>query len=215
MDARVSGCVGRGILLGLFLVLVGVAAFWWAQSSGLIRAPSHRAMVSLEPPSEVLAMVAEEKLEVMRNGGGGDVVLSGPEIESLLLYRFEDRWPRGVSSPSVHMRDGELYLGLQISRDLLPTLPDMDALTMFLPDTVPVQLQGRVLALAGGGAALMVQRIDASAIPIPRRLFALLLAQVQGQPAPGVPPEALVLPLPQAVRSLRIEGSNLIITPVS
>jgi hypothetical protein len=215
MDGCVRGCVGRSVLLGMLLIVFGGAAFWWATSSDRVSAAAARARLSAEPPSEALATRAEGKLESIRSGGGQDVALSGPEIESLLLYRFEDRWPRGVSSPSVHFQDGELHLGLQISRDLLPALPDLEGLLVFLPDTVPIQLQGRVLALGDGGAALMVERMDASSIPIPRRLFALLLAQVQGPNGPGVPADAFILPLPQEVRSLRIEGSDLILTPAS
>lgn len=207
--------MGRSLLFVLLVGAGAAAVYWWPQPFGLVRAASEVPMASLTPPSEDLAQQAEEKLETILAGTPAEVTLSGPELESLLLYRFDDRWPRGVSSPSVRLSDGELLLGLHVTRDVLPALPDMEAVLAFLPDTVPVQLRGRVVALGSGDAALLVHRIDASSIPIPRRLFPLILSQVQGQQAVGVPPEALVLPLPQEVRALRIEGSSLILSPIS
>jgi hypothetical protein len=207
--------MGRIAAMLLLLGAGGAVWYWWPEISAQLGRPSGVSAAAEMAPSEQLAAQAEEKLLRMNGGATGDVILSGAEIESLLLYRFSDRWPRGVSAPSVEMREGELVLGLQVSRDALPRLPDFESLLSFLPDTVPVQLRGRVLALGTGEAALMVHRLDASAVPIPRRLFPLVLSHLQGSRVPGVPPEAILLPLPEGVRSLRIDGSSLVISPAS
>lgn len=212
MRGCLGGCVGRIAAVLLLLGAGGVLWHLWPDISAQFgRVP----VVTDVMPSEDLAAQAEEKLLGISAGASGDVVLSGAEIESLLLYRFSDRWPRGVSGPTVQMHEGELLLGLQVSRDALPSLPDLESLLSFLPDTVPVQLRGRVLALGTGEAALMVHRLDASAIPIPRRLFPLVLSHLQGSRSAGVPPEAVLLPLPEGIRALRIDGSSLIISPAS
>jgi hypothetical protein len=207
--------MGRAAMVLLLLGLAGATWYAWPYLAARFGAISRTAPAFAEVPSETLASQAEEKLLRIGAGTSREVILSGVEIESLLLYRFEDRWPRGVSAPSVHLRDGELRLGFQLSRDMLPALPDLDGLFAFLPDTVPVQLWGRVLALGSGEVALMVHRFDASSIPVPRRLFPIFLSQLQGVQSPGVPPEALVLPLPEGIRAVRIEGSSLVITPAS
>jgi hypothetical protein len=214
MSGCVGGCLGRTLALVL-LAGIGLVAWQWGpelaagvRGLGIGVPPGNEA---LEAPSEELAGEAERQLEGLLAGGIDVVTLSGPELESLLRFRFPLAWPAGVSDPSVLLRDGELLLGLNLARERLPSLPELESVLAFLPDTVPVQLRGRVLALGGGEAALLVHRIEASSIPIPRRFFSRILEGVRGAAPPDLPPEAFFLPLPAGIQSIRVEGDRLIL----
>ncbi len=201
------GCLGRTLALVGLVAIVAVA--WrfgpavYDEVRGVDPAP-----IAVEP-SEALAEGAEARILAFAEGASQEVSLSGVELESLLRFRYAEAWPEGVSTPSVTFRDGELHLGVRLDRERIPRLPELDGILGFLPDTVPVQLRGRVLALAGGEAALLVHRIDASSIPIPRRFFPRILESVQGPARSDLPPEALLLPLPEGVRSVRVADDRL------
>jgi hypothetical protein len=201
------GCLGRTLAL---VGLVAIVALAWRHGPALydeVRGVD-AALPTLEPSVE-LAEDAELRIREFADGGVQHVSLSGVELESLLLFRYAEAWPEGVSAPTVTFRDGDLILGLRLERERIPRLPELDGILGFLPDTVPVQLRGRVLALAGGEAALLVHRIDASSIPIPRRFFPRILESVQGPGRDDLPPEALLLPLPEGVRSVRVVDDRL------
>jgi hypothetical protein len=206
-----------GRVLGLVLLAaLGVVAWQWGPEL-LERArtgsfPAGAATVT-EPPSEALAARAEGELQDLLSGREDVIMLSAAELESLLHFRFPMDWPDGVSPPSVRMRDGELALDLRLARERIPALPELDGVLDFLPDTVPVQLRGRVLTLGGGEAALLVHRIEASSIPIPRRFFPRILEGIRGGSGPAdLPPEALFLPLPAGIESVRVDGEQLVLT---
>lgn len=214
MSGCVGGCLGRTLALVL-LVGIGLVAWQWGpdlaagvRALGVGVSPGNNV---LEAPSEELAGEAERQLEGLLAGGVDLVSLSGPELESLLRFRFPLALPDGVSHPSVLLQDGDLLLGVRLARERLPALPELESVLAFLPDTVPVQLRGRVLALGGGEAALLVHRIEASSIPIPRRFFPSILEGVRGAAPPDLPPEAFFLPLPSGIQSIRVEGDRLIL----
>lgn len=235
MKGCMGGCLGR--TLGLLLLLgVGAAAWLWGPElleesrvrsgaltervpflDGLLGDRFQRANAGNppagDPPSPELAEVAERRIADFLEGNGepSTLILTAEELESLLRYRLPTAWPEGISDPSVVLRDGELELGLRLARERLPTLPELEGVLAFLPDTVPVGLRGRVLALGSGEAALLVHRVEASSIPIPRRFYPRILESVRGPAPPDLPPEALHLPLPGGIRSAVVEGGRLVL----
>jgi hypothetical protein len=211
MNGCMGGCVSRAFALVLLLLLVGAAWRFGPDLYQEVRGGSGEELRATEPTPE-LAMEAEERVAGLLEGELEEISLAAVEIESLLRFRSPVPWPEGVSPPEVGLRDDELHLGIRLSRDRLPTLPELEGILGFLPDTVPVQLRGRVLAVGGGEAALLVHRVDASAIPIPRRFFPAILERVQPQRREDLPPEALALPLPGGIESARVAGDRLILT---
>lgn len=239
MRGCLGGCLGRAFGL-LLLAGLGAAAWTWGPGL-LEEARQERGFLSSVLPEPVAAWVGGSSgprgsLAGGREVGGGAVLptpelaeqaesgivalvageveeieLSAAELESLLHYRFPLVWPEGVSAPSVSLREGELHLGLRVAQDRIPRLPELDPLLGFLPDTVPVSLQGRVLALGSGEAALFVSRIEASAIPIPRRFFPRILEGVRGPGDDELPPEAVRLPLPPGIRSAVVLDDRLLL----
>jgi hypothetical protein len=211
MKGCLGGCLGRAFAL---LILAGIIGAAWhfgptlyEDARGVYAEP-----VPGPTPSLELAAAAEERVQGLLDGIHAEISLAAVELESLIHFRLADGWPDGVSLPTVSLRDDELHLGFRLAHERLPNLPELDGILGFLPDTVPVQLRGRVLALSGGEAALLVHRIDAASIPIPRRFFQPILDRVQPRQRADLPPEALFLPLPAGIRSARVDGDRLVLT---
>lgn len=206
--------MGRVFALVILVGIVFVAWRWGPEAMQIVRTGGLSTRVAeSEPPSEALAARAERELDGLLAGREEVIALSASELESLLHFRFPMDWPDGVSLPSVRMSDGELSLDLRLARDRIPSLPELENILDFLPDTVPVRLRGRVLALGGGTAALLVHRIEASSIPIPRRFFPRILESIRGGSGPAdLPPEALFLPLPAGIESIRVSEDRLVLT---
>jgi hypothetical protein len=205
------GCVGR--IIGVFL-LAGVLWAAWTWGPGLAESRgwgSARGGVGGEPVSEALAERAAGRLAGLIDGSVSQATFSSEELESLARFRYADAWPLGVSDPGIHVQDGEIQLSLRVASEWIPVLPELESIRGILPDTVPLQLRGRILTLEGGDLSVMVHRIEAASVPIPRRLFGALLEPLRLTTRPGLPPEALLVPLPAGIRSARIEGASLIV----
>lgn len=210
MRGRTGGCLGRIAAL-LFLVVLVMAA-WRFGPAVLDRIRSGTPLPEAEPASAELAEDAVDRYLRFQEGDGEEVRFTAPELESLVRFRLGDILPPGVSDPSVRIRDGEVWLGLRVARDRIPSISDMEPIAGILPDTVPVQIRGRLLAIEGGEGALVVHRIDASSIPIPRRFYSRILEAVHSGGRPGLPPEALPFPLPAGTRSIRAEGDHVVLS---
>lgn len=204
------GCFGR--IVGLLILLGVLWAAWalgpsFAESRGWIRADETTA----EAPSQAIAEAAAARLSDLLEGRVERMSFTATELESLARFRFEEAWPLGVSDPQIELRDGEVYVSFRVASAWIPVLPELESIRGFFPDTVPIQLRGRILTLEGGDASVLVHRIDAASVPIPRRLFSVLLEPLRLSTRPGLPPEALLVPLPPGLSSVWIEGERLIL----
>ncbi len=211
MNGCLGGCVGRAFALLLLVGIIGAAWHFGPSLYEEVRWDASAPAPVLDPTPE-LAADAEARILGLLDGTFEEISLAAVELESLIRFRMNEGWPEGVSPPTVAFRADELQLGVRLAHERLPRLPELDGILGFLPDTVPVQLRGRVLALSGGEAALLVNRIEAASIPIPRRFFEPILERVQPNGRADLPPEALFLPLPTGIRSARVDGDRLVLT---
>jgi hypothetical protein len=213
MNGCFSGCLGR--LLLLLLLAVG-AVFAWRWGPDLRERWEERAAggpsEEAEPVTPEVAVLAVARLSDLVEGGGGqEVSLSAGEVESLLRYSWDAYLPAGVTQPTLRFREGEVLLSVQVARDQLPAVPELENLRGLLPDPLPVQVRGRVLSLEGSEAGFLIHRIDAAGIPIPRALFPRFLEPLGSGGRPDLPPEAIVVPLPPGVRSVGLEGDRMVV----
>lgn len=207
MKGCAGGCLER--VLGIvFLAVVLVAA--WRFGPDLMDRMAGPDDVRVESSPE-LADAALERFGSFVEGREESVSFSGAELESVLRFRLADLFPTGVVDPEISIEDGETRLGVRVASELLPRVPELDRVRSLLPDTVPVEFRGRVLTLEGGQAIFLVHRIDAAAVPIPRRFHAAIVEAVDPTRASGLPPEAVTLPLPAGVRSLRTTDGRLVL----
>jgi len=169
--------------------------------------------MEMEPVNPAMAELAVAKIsDLVERGGSPEIRLSAAEVESLLRYEWDRYLPNGVSDPTLRFRDGEVLLSVQVARDQLPSVPELENLRGLLPDPLPVQVRGRVLSLEGSEAGFLIHRIDAAGIPIPRTLFPRFLERLAtGTRRPDLPPEAITVPLPPGIRSVGLEGDRMVV----
>jgi hypothetical protein len=198
-----------GFLLALAVVLViGVVA--WALTSDIGRRGSAEfAAVRVSPEA---AEQAERKLERLRTDGD-TARLNEVEITSLLRYRVADQYPDLVNEPTVLLSGDTLRLAARVPSDRLPPLAELERIRLFLPDTSRIELRGRLLPIEGRRAALAVEQVSFAGIPIPPRFYPDVLERLGRRDEPGLPENAMAVPLPGYVGSARVEDGHLVLTP--
>lgn len=215
MNGCFSGCLGRVLALLLLVVLVVMAWRWGPEAWERVSDSVGREEAEAPRSSPGMAEAVMDRLTELLEGDTDPEVemsFSGEELESLLRYELAGYLPEGVSDPTVRIRDGEVTLGLRLAAERIPAIPEMEQIRGFFPDTVPVQIRGRVLALEGPEAGFLVHRIDAAGLPIPRRFFPRILEGLTLVERPDLPPEAVAFPLPARIRTVRLEGDRLVLT---
>jgi hypothetical protein len=209
----VSGCLrGCASLLLILLVVGGAVWYWGPELPRFVTEWRATAEMVPETASPEVGEAARERFEHFLAGGSEEVRFVEAELESLLRWEIAEMLPDGIRDPEIRIRNGELSLGLRIARSLIPRIPELDAIQGFLPDTVPVQLRGRLITVDGGDAGFVVNRLEAASIPIPSRFIPPIAELVSPYAGGDLPPEIIRIPLPEGIRTVRIEGEELILT---
>jgi hypothetical protein len=209
LSGCLGGCLGR--VLALLLLAIVVVSAWRFGPEMMERLPELRPGEDVVASPE-LADRALDRYERLVTGEVGEVRLSAAEVESVLRYHLAGEFPAGVGEPSLEIRDGELRVRVPIALELLPAIPELEGVRGVLPDTVPVEFRGVVVTLDGGRPAFIVRRIDAAGVPIPRRFHGAVASAVDPFRGPGIPEEAVELPLPPGAGALRVEGDVLVVS---
>jgi len=202
---RRAGWLGAAVLL---LVVVSLTA--WAFRDDLMR--RWNPAVEYTEVSLEAARSAEAKLERLRVHGD-TVRLSEVELASYLRFNVAERFPDLVQNPSAAIVGDTLRLGGRVSTDRLPTLQELERVRPFLPDTTRIDLEGRLLPRQPGQAAIEIDEVAVAGIPIPPRYYASVLERLGRRDEPGLPPNALVVALPDGVGSVWIENGHLVLAP--
>jgi len=196
----------------LFLLLVGVIAGVAWMNRDQITALLGRHSPTGEAASLEVAQQAEKKLQDLANGEADSVKLSSVEIQSLLNYRFVQVLPAFVDSPRIELEDGKIKVNARIPVDQLPEIGGLGDAAAFLPDTTDVGMTGRILPLGSGRIAIAIDEVNAASIPLPNRLVPPALRKLGRRNEPGLPQNALAVPLPPGAGSARVSGDTLVIT---
>lgn len=151
-------------------------------------------------------------LQEIREGGGGRVAVGSREVTSVLRYALPGLIPPGIRDPEVALREGQVHFSAEVILAAFPDLPDLGPILGILPDTLHVVLQASLTPFDAQESALLVQGIEASRIPIPRRLIPEILTAMGRVDRPGLPPEALAVPLPAGLASAYILADSLILS---
>ena len=163
-------------------------------------------------PTQELADSVLAQLQAFRQRGEGQIALGGREVTSVLRYSLPGLVPSGIRDPGVDLREGRLHLSAQVILSSFPELPDLGPVLGMLPDTLDVILHASLVPFGQEESALLVHGIEASRIPLPRRLIPEILRAMGRVDRPGLPPEALAVPLPAGVESAYILTDSLIIS---
>ena len=199
----------------LLLLLIGVAALAWMRRDRFLhRIKGEAAAVAEETelqPSEALAEIAGAKLDNLKDGHAGSASFHSTELQSLLQFRFVQLLPAFVDQPVVELRDGQVEVTARVPVDRLPSISEIGEAAAFLPDTAEVALVGRLLPLDHGRVALSIQEVKAARIPLPDRLVPRALQRLGRRDEPGLPRNALALPLPKGADSAYLDSDSLVL----
>jgi hypothetical protein len=216
MFGCLKSCLGRALSLLVLLAALFVGWRW-----GPTFFPVLQEWVGLTPaptPSESevgpgLADSVMAQLQSFTRGEAGDrMAVGGPEVTSVLRYSLQDLLPEGVTEPTVRMERERIHLRGRVVLASFPDLPDLGPIIGLLPDTMDVEMEASLVALGDEEAALLIRGIEASRIPLPVRMVPQILEALGRESRPGLPPEALVFPLPGHLRSAYILSDSLILT---
>jgi len=165
-------------------------------------------------PSQALADSVLEEVQDFRREGQGQLALGGREVTSVLRYSLPGLIPVGISDPEVRFGDGRVHLAARVVLRDFPDLPDLGPILGILPDTLDVVLHASLVPFGEEESALLIHDLEASRIPIPRRLIPEILRAVGRVDRPGLPPEALAVPLPSGLASAYILTDSLILSSI-
>lgn len=202
------------------LVAVAYAGFRWGptvfppleRALGLERSPEWVPAPAPPGPTAELAEKTLERFEDLRRGQGeGRLTLGGNELSSVVRYAVPGIIPPGVDEPTVELEDGRVRLSARVALAAFPRLPRLDNVLGLLPDTVPVVLEGSLIPLDQNHLALLVDQIQVSHIPLPRRMIPQLLAGFGREGSAALPKDALSVPLPDGLRSVFVQRDSLVL----
>lgn len=207
MRFRAGACLGRVLLLAL--LLLGLAVAWY--NRGLIgdlwdRLRGRETVVSPE-----IAARADEKLATLGTPAGPtSVALNESELQSLVLYRWSGFLPPDVVGPKVELSDGRVSLEASVATARFGTVAELRQIIALLPDTASLRAVGSFVPLSEDHVALQVHELGAAGIPVPSQLIPTVLSRFRGSSAPGLPTNAVAVPLPPGISNVFVSGDSLV-----
>lgn len=212
---RLRSVLGKMLLL-LAVLCVAFAGWRWGpfivlriqEWAGLVQGP----YLEEAAPSAALADSVLAQVQEFRRGEEAQMALGGREVTSVLRYSLPGLIPSGVGDLRVAFEEGRVRLSAQVVLASFPEVPDLGPVLGILPDTLDVVVHASLVPFGEEESALLVHSVEASRIPLPRRLIPEILRAVGRVDRPGLPPEALAVPLPAGLGSAYILTDSLIIS---
>lgn len=215
------GLIRKAVWL-LVLVMVAYAGFRWG---GYVFPSVERALGLGEPvwvpapegtvperPTPELAESTLERFESFRRGEGERrMALGGPELSAVVRYALPGIIPPGVDQPTVSLEGGRVRVSARVALEAFPRLPQLDQVVGLLPDTVLLEMEGALVPLDQSFLALLVDRVEASRIPVPRRMVADVLTGLGRSGPASLPPDALSVPIPDGVHQVFVQQDSLVL----
>ena len=208
-------------LVGLVvLILVAYVGYRWGpavfpsfeRAMGLAADSTAAPAVELPQPSPELAEATLDRFEAFRAGTGEErMALGGTELTSVIRYALPGIIPPGVADPTVQLADGRVHLTARVAVEAFPKLPRLDEIVGLLPDTVLLAMDGTLVALDQAFLSLMVDRVEAARIPLPRRMVSDVLRGLGREGPASLPKDALAVPVPDGVASVFVQGDSLVL----
>jgi hypothetical protein len=201
------GCLGRGLVL---VLVAGAAVLAWHNRDQL-REAFDRSRGRSAQVSPELAALADSKLAELGEGGTRSrVALTGPELQSLIEYRWGGLFPPDVGDPRVGFADGRVTLQANVATARFARVSGMREIVGFLPDTAGLRAVGTFVPMDDGQVGLEVHELTAASIPVPRQLIPPILARFPGGADPDLAANAIAIPLPPGIRTIFVSGDSMV-----
>lgn len=202
MRRVIASAVLLAILAGAFLYRERITLAW--------RDLRGTGAATVEPSPE-LAAAAAAKLDQLRDGTADRATLSATELASLLQYSYQGALPGFLGIPVIDLSGERLRLRARVPIDKLPNVEGLGEAAAFLPDTTELTVSGRLLPLTPGRVAFAVDDVSAQRFPLPRRLVPAALERLGRRDEPGLPADAIALPLPPGASAAYIRRDSLVL----
>jgi len=211
MLGGLRGCLGKLLVLGV-VASVGLWAWWsYPDLIGRLRGMREPEAVEVVPSPELADATLDRFQAFQQSEAGSEMRLGDAELSSLVRYSLPGMVPPGIDEPTVRVRDGQINLGARVALAVLPDVPALREVLGLLPDTVPVEIRGTLAPFDSEHAALHVDRIEASKIPLPPRYTPEILNALGRTPVPGLPENALLVPLPRGLSAAYVLQDSLVL----
>lgn len=212
MVGLIGGCLRR--VVSLLVVAAAVLLAWSHRAELQILWIQLRAAVSGEPqePSRALAEVARAKLERLAEEDSPErIVLSEAEVQSLIRFGPGLPLPDYIVSPVVRFERDRVHLRALVPTANFPQAVELGEVIGFLPDTAEVTAIGQLIPLPGPRVGLAIDEVSASRMPLPRGLIPVMLRRMGRTDEPGLPPDAVPLPLPAGAAAAYVRNGSLVL----
>jgi hypothetical protein len=156
------------------------------------------------------AELAEHRIGRLR-GESRREAFTTSELQSLLEYRDLKMLPEYVSAPRITLERNEVTLSVKLPTARLPRVEELGQIVAVLPDTTHLEMRGTVLPFDDGYVAVTVDRVSAQRIPLPSRFVPALLDLFGREDAPGLPADAIRIPLPDGASSAYVRSDSLVV----
>lgn len=210
------GCFMRSVITLLALMVIGLAA--WIERDRIreiwhdVRGTTPAATappVSIVTPE--IAESAQRKLTALSEGDASRVALSEAELQSLMEYRYQQLLPGFIDSARVELAGDRLRLRVRIPAERLPVYDELGEAAELLPDTTDVSVRGQLLPLDDDRVAYAIDDVRAGPVPLPRRIVPGALERLGRRDEPGLPRDAVALPLPPGVAGAYVRSDSLVL----
>ena len=196
--------------IAALVVIVSLVAIAWFNRHELGEAWD-RVVGDRSQASPELAALADDKLASLGGESGVDrVALNEDELQSLIEYRWGGFLPADVADPRVQVSDGRVTLEGSVATARFGRVEELQEILAFLPDTAALRAVASFVPLDSGRVALEVHELGAAGIPVPKQLIPTVLGRFRGSSAPGLPANALAVPLPPGIRGVFVSGDSLV-----
>jgi hypothetical protein len=205
-----GGCLRRMIAAVVIVALLAGAYIYRQRLQGAwqdLRGTRQQEVTA----SPELAGVAEAKLDALRDGTSEYAALSAVELESLLQYRYQAAVPAFLGVPTIELQGERIRLRARVPVDKLPNVEGLGEAAAFLPDTTELSVAGRLLPLGAGRIAFAIEDVSAQRFPLPRRMVPRALERLGRRDEPGLPADAMALPLPPGIQAAYVRRDSLVL----
>ena len=200
---------GRVFLLSGLLLAAAAGAWWVLPRAGDRLGPPEEPQADAISPE--LADATLDRVEGLRGASGGQLALGGPELSSVVRYALPGILPPGVSEPAVAIEAGTVTVTARVATAAFPDLPALGEVIGMLPDTVPIEVEGRLSGYGKESLAFFVRHVEAAHLPLPDRLIPQVLGALGRQQRKGLPENALHIPLPGGLDSVYVASDSLVL----